>query len=187
EGSGDVWAECSRAEGHPDLRLQAFVLPRLVCGKARLGALSPQPHGGYAGGRWSRCARRAPLIPRLRAGLPLASPQKLWMIGAMRIAALLLLLLQPLAAQAKVDFEKQIAPILVSRCIECHGPKEQKGDLRLDARAFAFLEGDEDYWSIIAGQPDSSELMHRLGLPLGDDDIMPAKGEPLSKEQQGLF
>ena len=62
----------------------------------------------------------------------------------MRIAVPLVLSLVPLAAQAKVDFQKQIAPLLVARCIECHGPEEQKGDLRLDARAFAFLEEDRD-------------------------------------------
>lgn len=105
----------------------------------------------------------------------------------MRIAVPLLLLLAPLAAQAKVDFVKQIAPLLVSRCVECHGPEEQKGDLRLDARAFAFLEGEEDMWSIIATKPGDSELVYRLGLPVDDEDIMPAKGEPLSKEQQALF
>lgn len=105
----------------------------------------------------------------------------------MRTVALVLLLLTPLAAQAAVDFQKQIAPILVSRCIECHGPKEQKGDLRLDARAFAFLEGEEDAWSILPKKPDESELIVRLGLPLDDEDIMPAKGEPLSKDQQALF
>lgn len=105
----------------------------------------------------------------------------------MRIVVSMLLLLVPLAAQAKVDFVKQIAPILVSRCIECHGPEEQKGDLRLDAREFAFLEGEEDYWTIIAKKPDDSELIYRLGLPLDDEEIMPAKGEPLTKEQQELF
>ena len=127
----------------------------------------------------------------------------------MRIVVPLLLLLAPLAAQAKVeapavkvpaakapaadvaagkvDFLKQIAPVLVSRCIECHGPEEQKGDLRLDARAFAFLAGEEDFWSIIPTKPGDSELIYRLGLPLDDEDIMPAKGEPLSKEQQALF
>tara|TARA_R110002096_G_scaffold161998_2_gene329024 strand:+ start:3274 stop:4530 length:1257 start_codon:yes stop_codon:yes gene_type:complete len=137
----------------------------------------------------------------------------------MRIVVPMLLLLAPLAAQAKVevpavkapaakapaakasaaespaadvaagkvDFLKQIAPVLVSRCIECHGPEEQKGDLRLDARAFAFLAGEEDFWSIIPTKPGDSELIYRLGLPLDDEDIMPAKGEPLSKEQQALF
>jgi len=105
----------------------------------------------------------------------------------MRIVVSLLLSLVPLAAQAKIDFQKQIAPLLVSRCIECHGPKEQKGDLRLDSRAFAFLEGEEDMWSIITKKPDESEFIYRIELPIDDEDIMPAKGEPLSKEQQALF
>jgi mono/diheme cytochrome c family protein/YHS domain-containing protein len=105
----------------------------------------------------------------------------------MRIVFPLLLSLAPLAAQAKVDFQKQIAPLLVSRCIECHGPKEQKGDLRLDARAFAFLEDDEDAWTVIPHKPDESELVARIGLPADDEDVMPASGEPLTAEQQALF
>jgi mono/diheme cytochrome c family protein/YHS domain-containing protein len=105
----------------------------------------------------------------------------------MRIVVPLFLSLVPLAAQAKVDFQKQIAPLLVARCIECHGPEEQKGDLRLDARAFAFLEEDRDLWTVIPGKPHESELIARIALPAGDEDIMPAKGEPLTKDQQALF
>lgn len=86
-----------------------------------------------------------------------------------------------------VDFEKQIAPILIERCIECHGPKEQEGDLRLDAREHVFVEGDEDWWVVQPKDVAASELYRRLLLPLDDDEIMPAKGEPLSKEQQALF
>lgn len=105
----------------------------------------------------------------------------------MRIAALWILLLSPLVAQTKVDFQKQIAPILLTRCIECHGPEEQEGDLRLDAREFVFAAGEEDFWVIEPKVPADSELIHRLQLPHDDEDIMPAKGEPLSKEQQELF
>jgi mono/diheme cytochrome c family protein/YHS domain-containing protein len=93
---------------------------------------------------------------------------------------------EPAPATTKVDFGKQIAPILIGRCIECHGPKEQKGDLRLDARAFLFAEGEEDAWVAPPGKPDDSELVRRLGLPLDDEEIMPAKGEPLTKEQQAV-
>ena len=87
---------------------------------------------------------------------------------------------------AKVDFQKQVAPILLERCIECHGPKAQKGDLRLDAKAHLFA-GDEEEWNVLPGKPDDSELLRRLGLPIGDDEIMPEKGEPLGKEQQALI
>jgi mono/diheme cytochrome c family protein/YHS domain-containing protein len=92
----------------------------------------------------------------------------------------------PPAASAPVDFEKQIAPILLARCIDCHGPKEQKGDLRLDAKAHVFAAGEEDGWTIVPKKPDDSELLRRLGLAPDDEEIMPAKGEPLSKEQQAL-
>ena len=36
------------------------------------------------------------------------------------------------APRQEVDFLKEVWPILESRCIECHGPDEQEGDLRLD-------------------------------------------------------
>ncbi|MFK7741879.1 MAG: c-type cytochrome domain-containing protein [Planctomycetota bacterium] len=94
---------------------------------------------------------------------------------------------QPADAVTPVDFTKQIAPILVERCIECHGPKEQEGDLRLDAKEFVFAEGDEDFWTVYPKDAENSELLRRLGLPLDDEEVMPAKGEPLSKAQQALF
>ena len=90
-------------------------------------------------------------------------------------------------AKVAVDFDKQIAPLLVRRCIECHGPKEQKGDLRLDSKAVVFPAGKEDDWVAKAGKPDDSEMIRRIGLPLDDEDIMPNKGEPLSKAQQDLL
>ena len=105
----------------------------------------------------------------------------------MRSLAALLLLGLPLCAQDKVDFTKQIAPILVQRCIECHGPDEQEGDLRLDAKEFVFAEGDEDFWTVAPKDPDDSELLRRLGLGLDDDELMPARGEPLTAAQQALW
>lgn len=99
-------------------------------------------------------------------------------------AVFVLLPLVSALAQEKVDFDKQIAPLLVARCIECHGPDKDKGDLRLDTRAFA--RGDEES-TIVPGKPDESEFIHRIELPAGDDDIMPNKGEPLSEAQRKLL
>ncbi|MEC9047767.1 MAG: c-type cytochrome domain-containing protein [Planctomycetota bacterium] len=105
----------------------------------------------------------------------------------MRIIAALLMTGLALCAQDKVDFTKQIAPILVQRCIECHGPEEQEGDLRLDAKAHVFAAGDEDFWTVLPKDSGDSELLRRLGLGLDDEELMPARGEPLSKAQQELF
>jgi len=90
------------------------------------------------------------------------------------------------APAARVDFEKQIVPILVERCIKCHGAEEQKGDLRLDSKKTLFPE-DQEAWTVQPGKPDDSELVRRIGLPIGDEDIMPNKGEPLTKPQQELI
>jgi len=90
-------------------------------------------------------------------------------------------------AAERIDFARQIAPIFVQRCIECHGEKLQKGDLRLDRRELALPADDETSWSVVPGKPDASELIRRLGLPLSDEEIMPNKGEPLSKPQQELL
>lgn len=90
----------------------------------------------------------------------------------------------PATETLRVDFLKQIAPLLLERCIDCHGPKEQKGDLRLDQKEHLFA-GDEP--SVVPGKPDDSDLLRRLGLPADDDEVMPQKGEALSKEQQQLF
>lgn len=87
------------------------------------------------------------------------------------------------AIAAKVDFVKQIQPLLKERCHECHGAKKKKGDLRLDAKEFAFAE---DY-VIAPGKPAESELFKRITLPADHDDIMPPKGDPLSKDNIDLF
>jgi mono/diheme cytochrome c family protein/YHS domain-containing protein len=92
----------------------------------------------------------------------------------------------PAPAAAKVDFTKQIAPLLLARCVECHGEKEQKGDLRLDTKAHTLSRADGDP-VVVPGKPDDSELLRRVLLPADDDDVMPAKGEPLSKDQQQLL
>lgn len=84
-------------------------------------------------------------------------------------------------AKAKVDFAKQIWPIISDRCVECHGPKKRKGKLRLDKKEFAMEH------VIVPGNLDESELISRITLPLDDDDVMPPEGDPLTKEQVSLL
>ncbi|MAE77816.1 MAG: hypothetical protein CMJ85_13215 [Planctomycetes bacterium] len=87
-----------------------------------------------------------------------------------------------LAAQKKVDFVKEVLPIFMKRCSECHGAEEQEGDLRLDIKASVFSEEHSDP-IILAGKPDRSMLYRRIVLDKDDPDIMPAEGDPLSKRQ----
>lgn len=80
-----------------------------------------------------------------------------------------------------VDFERDIRALLQERCVECHGAKKQKGELRLDAKAFAF-KGGHDGPAIVAGSLDKSTLYQRL-ISTDEDERMPPKGPPLTPAQ----
>ncbi len=89
-------------------------------------------------------------------------------------------------ALAAVDFVKDIEPIFQDACIKCHGPEKQKGDLRLDSKAVAF-KGGKDGLVLEAGHADKSDLYRRITLPEGNDDVMPSKGDLLTKKQTDLI
>jgi hypothetical protein len=86
----------------------------------------------------------------------------------------------PVSAADKVDFGRDIRPILSNNCFKCHGPAVQKGKLRLDDRAAAVEKG-----AITPGKPDPSELLKRVTLSDDEDGRMPPVGvkERLTPDQ----
>ena len=90
-------------------------------------------------------------------------------------------------ASEEVNFLTKIKPIFEARCVSCHGPKKKKGGLRLAPIAEAFPEGDEDWWTILPGDPAGSLLVERIKLSEDDDGVMPPRGELLSKEEISLI
>jgi len=90
-------------------------------------------------------------------------------------------------AAGKPDFAKDIGPILAKSCLECHGPEKQKGKLRLDSKDTAFKGGDSGLAGIVPGKSADSRIYKVITLPKGHDDIMPPKGEPLSKATTDLI
>ncbi|HZL35481.1 MAG TPA: c-type cytochrome domain-containing protein [Tepidisphaeraceae bacterium] len=90
----------------------------------------------------------------------------------------------------KVDFAKQIEPIFSQTCFKCHAGAKHKGSLKLDSLE-AIRKGGKDAKDkvVVAGQPDKSDLYHRISLPEDDDDVMPPsdKAKHLTKEQVGLI
>lgn len=88
----------------------------------------------------------------------------------------------PPESDGKVDFRRQVQPILRRSCQKCHSARKHEGGLRLDRRDLAML-GGEDGVVIRPGDPDGSELIRRISLPLDDDDYMPGKGRPLTTSQ----
>ena len=67
-------------------------------------------------------------------------------------------------AADKVDFQRQVRPLLADKCLACHGRDEahREGSLRLDERAAALKGGDSEQPAIAPGEPDKSELVRRI-------------------------
>ena len=63
--------------------------------------------------------------------------------------------------QAATDFEREIAPILVKRCLECHNDHEVAGGLALTSGPKAMAGGDSGA-VIVRGQADHSLLLNRI-------------------------
>jgi hypothetical protein len=78
----------------------------------------------------------------------------------------------------QVSFDRDIRPILVARCLNCHGEKKQSGGLRLDAKSSA-MRGGRGGPVIVAGKATESLLYQRVTAP-NDDQRMPPTGERLS-------
>jgi hypothetical protein len=91
-------------------------------------------------------------------------------------------------AEDKVDFGKQIAPILKENCYKCHGAEKQKAKLALHTPE-AITKGSKEGPVIVKGDPSKSTLYTRITLPPGHEDIMPPEdeGKPLKKEQTDLI
>jgi hypothetical protein len=75
-------------------------------------------------------------------------------------------------------FEKEIQPILVKTCIDCHGPEKAKGRLRLDNREAALAGGKSGMPALVPGKPEASELLRRVKLPRDDEEAMPSDEGP---------
>src|SRR5215510_10943690 len=66
-------------------------------------------------------------------------------------------------AQAKVDFNRDIRPILSDKCWVCHGPDSASRKIRrrLDSEAAA-LADQGGVRAIVPGHPEQSELIKRV-------------------------
>ena len=84
----------------------------------------------------------------------------------------------------KVDFEKDVQPILAQKCHSCHGDEVQQSGLRLDRRQQALRGGD--YGPVILpGKSAESKLIRRVVN--GDGGLqMPPTG-PLSEHEIGIL
>ena len=104
----------------------------------------------------------------------------------------LVLLVCNIHADNKIDFNKDIRPILSDKCFHCHGPDEhdRKGKLRLDIPhgddgAFREKKGS---FAIKPNDPANSEIWKRI-ITDDEDDVMPpadSTKKPLTAEERAL-
>jgi hypothetical protein len=71
-------------------------------------------------------------------------------------------------------FERKVRPVLATHCLSCHGPKSQKGGLRLDSRE-AMLRGGTSGPVVVEGDDESSLIVDAVGYD--SDPKMPPKGK----------
>jgi uncharacterized membrane protein len=90
----------------------------------------------------------------------------------------------PTQVSSKVDFAKEIAPIIKDMCFRCHGGEKVKGKFKLNTKALA-LEGGESGKAILPGKPTLSKFYTSLVAEKDSDDLMPPIKEKVrpSKEQ----
>ncbi len=83
----------------------------------------------------------------------------------------------------RIDFVKDIQPILEFECMRCHHPGEPKGGVRLDTKEFAF-KGGHGGPGIIPKKPYQSMVYVTTALALNNELLMPPaeKGGPLTNE-----
>ena len=82
-----------------------------------------------------------------------------------------------------IDFTKDVAPILETRCVRCHSGEKSKGGLSLSSGG-DFLKGGDGGAVVIAGKPDESSLVKMVS---GSKPEMPSEGTPLSAREVSVL
>ncbi|MGV3757211.1 MAG: c-type cytochrome domain-containing protein, partial [Verrucomicrobiota bacterium] len=113
-------------------------------------------------------------------------------IASLKRASLLMVLLSLVttanAAEkrgGKVDYQRDVRPIISGKCYHCHGPDEgtREAKLRLDIREEAVKER-KGAFAIKPGDLKKSELYARIITKDADDIMPPVKtGHPLTAEE----
>ncbi len=83
---------------------------------------------------------------------------------------------------ALAHFEQHVRPILVSRCLKCHGSQKQKGELRLDTRP-SLLAGGESGPAIEPGDAAASLIISAIRY---DSFEMPPDGQLSEREIEAI-
>ncbi len=94
------------------------------------------------------------------------------------------------ADSSKIDFNRDIRPILSENCYACHGPdsEKRKAGLRLDLKEGALAKLKSGDFAIVPGNVANSTLVQRI-ITKDEDDLMPPlkTGKHLAEAQIDLL
>jgi ankyrin repeat protein len=111
-------------------------------------------------GSWHVVRRAIPLQPTMSSGFP---HQRDGWISAAGTSWAVLALTQaidpPAPAKQKIEFARQIKPLLTRSCIACHGPDKHRGSFRLDSRDHLLKGGNSGVPAVVPGQAARSPLI----------------------------
>ncbi len=92
---------------------------------------------------------------------------------------------KPSSVASKVHFLDDVAPLIDSKCLGCHGATNPRAGLRLDTLA-GWRRGGRSGPLLQRGNAGRSTIIARLIAPAGQGR-MPQRGEPLSREEIALI
>jgi hypothetical protein len=90
-------------------------------------------------------------------------------------------------AEDRVEFNRDIRPILTKHCTACHGGVKEAGGISFIMRDSATSEGESGEIPIVPGNPAKSDMLRRI-LSKDPDEVMPKPkhGPPLSAAEAKL-
>lgn len=99
---------------------------------------------------------------------------------------LLFIVCLPIEAEDRVNFNRDVLPLLSNHCFRCHGPdaESREAGLRLDRAQSALEELDSGDQAVVPGNVEASELMARITSDDEDLRMPPADiGPPLKPDE----
>ncbi len=93
------------------------------------------------------------------------------------------------AGDDKVNFSRDILPLLSDNCFKCHGPDEanRESDLRLDKHESTLVKLESGHAALVPGNSEQSELFHRIATTDADLKMPPEdSGKKLTEQQIAL-
>lgn len=91
-------------------------------------------------------------------------------------------------AMTRVDFVRDVQPILLTTCVKCHTKRKRMGRYRLDDRQHMLLPGESGGPPIVSGRSADSLLVKLIeGQGEHAENRMPPKGPRLTGDQIALI